>query len=66
MLLKEGILPYQLIVRTQKGRDQLLQEFYGADLVIIPSRVEGFGLTALEALSAGLAVLVSHNSGLGK
>ena len=32
----------------------------------MPSRVEGFGLTALEALSAGLPVLVSHNSGLGK
>ena len=31
----------------------------------MPSRTEGFGLTALEALSAGLPVLVSGNSGLG-
>ena len=31
----------------------------------MPSRSEGFGLTALEALSAGLPVLVSSNSGLG-
>ena len=32
----------------------------------MPSRTEGFGLTALEALSAGLPVLVSRNSGIGK
>ena len=32
----------------------------------MPSRTEGFGLTALEALSAGLPVLVSRNSGLGQ
>ena len=32
----------------------------------MPSRTEGFGITALEALSAGLPVLVSANSGLGE
>ena len=32
----------------------------------MPSRTEGFGLAALEALSAGLPVLVSANSGLGE
>jgi len=32
----------------------------------MPSRTEGFGLTALEALSAGLPVLVSGNSGLAE
>ncbi|CAH3141453.1 unnamed protein product, partial [Pocillopora meandrina] len=31
----------------------------------MPSRTEGFGLTALEALSAGLPILVSGNSGFG-
>ena len=30
----------------------------------MPSRNEDFGLTALEALSAGLPVLISRNSGL--
>ena len=64
MLLNKGILPRQLIVRSAKEREQLAQEFYRADLVIMPSRTEGFGLTALEALSAGLPVLVSRNSGL--
>ncbi|XP_074627687.1 uncharacterized protein LOC141885736 isoform X6 [Acropora palmata] len=66
MLLSEGILPRQLIVRSAKKREQLTQQFYRADLVIMPSRTDGFGLTALEALSAGLPVLVSRNSGLGE
>ena len=65
-LLKEGILPRQLIVRTAKEREQLAKQFLEADLVIMPSRTEGFGLAALEALSAGLPVLVSGNSGLGQ
>ena len=64
--LKEGISPIQLIVRKAKDREQLVKEFYEADLVIMPSRTEGFGLAALEALSAGLPVLVSGNSGIGK
>jgi len=66
MLLKEGISKSQLIVRSAKEREQLHQQFYEADLVIMPSRTEGFGLTALEALSAGLPVLVSRNSGFGQ
>lgn len=36
------------------------------DLVIMPSRAEGFGLVALEALSAGLPVLVGKNSGIAQ
>ncbi|XP_074610481.1 D-inositol 3-phosphate glycosyltransferase-like isoform X1 [Acropora palmata] len=64
--LEEGILPSQLIVRSAKERDQLAKQFYEADLVMMPSRTEGFGLAALEALSAGLPVLISENSGIGK
>ena len=65
MLLKEGIAASQLIVRSYKEREQFSAQFYEADLAILPSRSEGFGLAALEALSAGLPVLVSGNSGLG-
>ena len=32
----------------------------------MPSRTEGFGLTALEALSAGIPILVSGNSGFAE
>ena len=64
--IDEGILSSQLIVRGAKDREQLAKQFFQADLVIMPSRTEGFGLAALEALSAGLPVLVSDNSGIGK
>ena len=64
--LKKGISPCQLIVRSTRDREQLAEEFCQADLVLMPSRTEGFGLAALEALSAGLPVLVSVNSGIAK
>ncbi|XP_074628529.1 D-inositol 3-phosphate glycosyltransferase-like [Acropora palmata] len=64
--LDKGISRSHLIVRSVKERKQLAEQFYQADLVIMPSRTEGFGLAALEALSAGLPVLVSGNSGLGE
>ena len=47
-------------------RVSLKRLFQEVDLVIIPSRTEGFGLTGLEALSAGLPVVVSHNSRFGE
>ena len=49
-----------------QDRESLRRLFQEVDLVVMPSRTEGFGLTGLEALSAGLPVLVSHNSGFGK
>ena len=47
-------------------RESLRCLFQEVDLVVMPSRTEGFGLAGLEALSAGLPVLVSHNSGFGQ
>jgi L-malate glycosyltransferase len=42
-----------------------LTEFYAAlDLFIMPSRSEGWGLTALEAMSNGLAVIATDVGGL--
>ena len=65
-LCEYGISPIQLTVRCFKeSREELAKLFCEVDLAIMPSRTEGFGLTALEALSAGLPVLVSGNSGLG-
>ncbi|CAH3103680.1 unnamed protein product, partial [Porites lobata] len=49
-----------------KERESLKDLFKEVDLAIMPSRTEGFGLTGLEALSAGLPVLVSGNSGFGE
>ena len=67
MLLQQGIDRSQLRVRRfNESREQLTELFCEVDLALMPSRTEGFGLAALEALSAGLPVLVSANSGLGE
>ena len=66
-LLQHGISRNKLIVRSfNDSREVLAKLFCEVDLAIMPSRTEGFGLTALEALSAGLPVLVSGNSGFGE
>ena len=65
-LLQCGISKYQLVVRKfVQSKERLKELFCEVDLAIMPSRTEGFGLTALEALSAGLPILVSGNSGFG-
>ena len=40
--------------------------FHQSDLVALPSCTEGFGLVALEAISAGIPVLVAGKSGIAK
>ena len=65
-LLQCGISKDQLVVRKfVQSKERLKELFCEVDLAIMPSRTEGFGLTALEALSAGLPILVSGNSGFG-
>ena len=63
---KCGVPASRLKVRGFQDRESLRRLFQEVDLVVMPSRAEGFGLAGLEALSAGLPVLVSHNSGFGK
>ena len=53
-------------MRAFKDREALKPLFCEVDLVLMPSRTEGFGLTGLEVLSAGLPVIVSKNSGFGE
>ena len=65
-LLDSGIPKGRLTVRGFKHREALKQLFCEVDLVLMPSRTEGFGLTGLEALSAGLPVIVTKNSGFGE
>ena len=47
-------------------RENLRRLFQEVSLLLMPSRTEGFGLTGLEGLSAGIPVLVSRNSGFGE
>ena len=66
-LLQRGISRNQLFVRSfVQNRERLKELFCEVDVAIMPSRTEGFGLTALEAMSAGLPILVSRNSGFGE
>ena len=65
-LLQNSISKRQLTVRKfLSSKEKLKDCFCEVNLCIMPSRTEGFGLTALEALSAGLPILVSGNSGFG-
>ena len=66
-LTRCGVPASRLRVRGFMGdRESLKRLFHEVDLVVMPSRTEGFGLAGLEALSAGLPVLVSRNSGFGE
>lgn len=51
----------EFVVRTGFVADDKLMALYGAcDLFLFPSLYEGFGLTPLEAMAAGLPVVSSH------
>ena len=66
-LLKRGLNRSQLTVKEYlEDRDDLATLLSTANLAVMPSRTEGFGLTGLEALSAGLPFLVSKNCGFGE
>ena len=61
--VKCGITDEQLTVRQfVKSRERMKELFCEVDMVIMPSKAEGFGLVALEALSAGLPILVGSKS----
>lgn len=66
-LCKHGISRCQLTVnKFCENREHLGKVFSRNDLVIMPSRTDGFGLTAVEGLSAGLPILVSGNTGFAE
>jgi glycosyltransferase involved in cell wall biosynthesis len=51
-----GLLPHQ----------EILQAFADSDLLVMPSAMESFGMAVVEALAAGLPVLVSENVPIGR
>ena len=65
-LQNTNITRRQLTVRGYCNQDRVKEMFYAADLVAMPSRTEGFGLIALEAISAGVPVLLTSESGIAK
>ena len=66
-LLQCGIDRNQLIICSfDENRKTLANLFSAVDIAILPSKTEWFGLSALEAISAGLPILVSGNSGIAE
>ena len=63
---KSKLTTEQLTVRVYCTRNEVRAMLNEADVVALPSRTEGFGLVAVEALSAGVPILVSNQSGIAK
>lgn len=64
---KETNLPVDSIIWT--GRltpDQLPEQYALMDIVWVPSRSEGFGLSAIEAMAQGVPVIASNIGGLAE
>jgi len=59
-----GSLPPNVELHGWKSRDELLTYYSQADALVVPSRWEGFGLVAAEALRAGCPVLAADVGGL--
>ena len=57
----------QVTIRSYcSEEEELKMMFQQSDVVAVPSRTEGFGMVALEAISAGIPVLVARESGIAE
>ena len=57
----------QVTIRSYcSEQEELKMMFQQSDVVAVPSRTEGFGMVALEAISAGIPVLVARESGIAE
>ena len=65
-LEKTSISRNQITIRSYCSEQELKMMFHESDMVAIPSRTEGFGLVALEAISAGRPVLIAGESGIAE
>ena len=62
-LLKD--LPASVVVRPPVSREELDHVFQQSSVLVLPTLGEGLAHIVLEALSAGLAIITTENSGCG-
>ena len=62
--IEEAGLGEDVLFTGEVSHDRMLRLMAGSDVVAVPSLAEGFGMTALEAMAAGRAVVASKVGGL--
>src|SRR5262249_31109262 len=69
-ILRKQAVSYQcanrLFVLPMQSENSLDQLYAAADLFVLPSEMESFGMAAAEAMSAGLPVLVADKVAVGQ
>lgn len=56
-------LPEQVIVHGKLSHAELARQLQSMDCLVLPSRLESFGMVVIEALAAGTPVIVSDHAG---
>ncbi|HKO42646.1 MAG TPA: glycosyltransferase family 4 protein [Pyrinomonadaceae bacterium] len=58
-------LPESVVIKPSVPREELAEIFGRADVLVLPTLGEGLAHIILEAMSAGLAIVTTENSGCG-
>ena len=58
-------LPESVVIKPSVPREELAEIFGQADVLVLPTLGEGLAHIILEAMSAGLAIVTTENSGCG-